>query len=126
MASLAPVTQCQLGLRRADWSDGHLLRRLAGCRMRGKRDGDLVRLGLAFQNTLGAPDGEALLVEQPIDSARCLHVAGAVIAAVARALQRSQLRKTRLPIAQDVLRHTEFLGELANCQKCTVSLDHGS
>ena len=42
------------------------------------------------------------------------HVRRAIIAPVARALQRLQLRKLGFPVAQDVLRHPQVGAELAD------------
>ncbi len=78
---------------------------------RGRRAHGLFN-GAAFataQQLLHAADGIAFIVEQPMDLARKLDIGGPVIAAVAGALQRPQLREFGFPIAQDVLRDAELL-----------------
>jgi hypothetical protein len=58
--------------------------------------------------------GIALAVEQAVDAAHERDVGRAIVAAVAGALERAQLREFRFPIAQDVLRDAEFGAELAD------------
>ena len=66
------------------------------------------------QQLLDAADRIAVLVEQAVDALGQRDVVGPVIAAVAGALQRPQLREARLPIAQDMLRDAEVGGKLAD------------
>ena len=68
----------------------------------------------ALQQLLDAADRIAVLVEQAVDAPGQRDVVGPVIAAVAGALQRPQLREARLPIAQDMLRDAEVAGEFAD------------
>src|SRR5689334_22318740 len=69
---------------------------------------------LGPQQLLDTTDGVAFVVQQPVDRPRELDVCWAIVAAVARTLQRAQLRELRLPIAQDVLSNAELGRELAD------------
>ena len=77
----------------------------------------IVRLAAFAQQLLHAADRVAFLVEQAVDSPRELDIGRAVIAAVAGALHRPQLREARFPIAQDVLGDAQLLRQFANRQK---------
>jgi hypothetical protein len=71
---------------------------------------DLNRLGfLVAQNLLDSTNGIAFLVEKPVNPARKLDIRRPIITAVAGALHRPQLRKSRFPIAQDVLGDAQLL-----------------
>ena len=74
------------------------------------------------EQLLDAADRIAVLVEQAVDAPRQRDVVGPVIAAVAGALQRPQLREARLPIAQDVLRNAELGRKLADRPEGVVAL----
>ena len=69
---------------------------------------------LVAQQLLHAADGIAFLVEQAVDAPRELDVGGPVIAAVAGALHRPQLREARFPIAQDMLGDAKLLRQFAD------------
>jgi hypothetical protein len=56
----------------------------------------------------------ALAVEQTVDATRKRDVVRAIIAAVAGALERAQLRELGFPIAQYVLRDAELGAQFAN------------
>src|SRR5688500_9008213 len=77
----------------------------------------VARLGLgspARQQLLDPADRIAVLVEQAVDPARQSDVGGAVVTAVAGALERLQLREAALPIAQYMLGDVELGRELAD------------
>ena len=63
---------------------------------------------------LHALDGHAVVVEQPADAAEQPHVLRAVVAPAAAALDRLHLGEAGLPEAQDVRRHVERVGDLAD------------
>src|SRR5690606_24528934 len=102
--------------------------------LRAELADDLLALGgvvpglLAGQPLAGAADGEALLVQQAADLPDEDDVVALVVAAVSAALQRLELRKLLLPVAQDVrLDGTQVAdftdGEVAlawNCRKLAV------
>ena len=74
------------------------------------------------EKLLDAPDRVALLIEQAVDSLGKRDVGRAVVAAVAGPLQRPKLRKSRLPIAEDVLGNAKILGKLTDGAKSLVAL----
>ena len=77
--------------------------------------GDLPGLaGAAVEQLLDAADRVAVLVQQPVDAVGEADDGRAVIAAVAGALERPQLREACLPVAQDMLRHAKLVRELAD------------
>src|SRR5688572_30571808 len=79
----------------------------AGCGAGAARGGLgllLVRRG-AVEAIARAADGEALFVQQLADAADKQHLVVLVVAPVAAALHRLQLREFLLPIAQDVRLH---------------------
>ena len=49
-----------------------------------------------------------------MNTVRQSNIGGPVVSAVAGPLQRAQLREASLPIAQDMLRDAEFVGQLPN------------
>src|SRR6185437_15261290 len=69
---------------------------------------------LLAQNFLHALDGVAVAVQQRANAAQQIDIVGPVIAPPARALQRTDLRKARLPEAQHVLRHIQFSRDFAD------------
>ena len=89
--------------------------RLAACRF-GRRG------AAAFQQLLDAADRVAVLIEQFVDAPRQRDIVRPVIAPVARALQRLQLRKARFPVTQDVLRDPEVSGEFADRPESMLAL----
>ena len=66
------------------------------------------------QQLLDSADRIALVAQQTMDAARQRHVVGAIITSVPGPLQRLELGKARLPIAQDVLRQAKLGGKLAD------------
>jgi len=58
--------------------------------------------------------GIALAAEQAVDAPRERDIGGAVITAIARALERAQLGELRFPIAQDMLRDSQLGAEFAD------------
>ena len=83
------------------------------------------RLVLVAEQFLDAADGIAFLVEQAVDAPRELDVGRPVIAAVAGALHRPQLRKARFPIAQDMLGDAELARQFADRLKSAGSFCAG-
>src|SRR5450755_3406431 len=81
---------------------------------------DLLALGnvgarvIAGELLSRAADGEALLVEQAADLADDDHVLALIVAAIAAALDRLELRKLLLPIAQHVRFHAAQFTHLAD------------
>src|SRR5262249_15292702 len=69
---------------------------------------------LLLENALDAADGVALAVEEMADAAQELDVVRPVVAAAAAALQGLDLRETRLPEAQDMLRKIKIVGDFAD------------
>src|SRR5208283_4307112 len=70
------------------------------------------RLGL--QAVAGAVDGKSLLVEQVPDAPNEQHFVVLVIAAVAAALDRLELRELLLPVAEHMRLHRAQIADLAN------------
>src|SRR4029077_1715475 len=83
-------------------------------RLRRGRARNGVGLGQLAQALARAADGEALFVQQAADAADHLHVVVLVVAAVAPALDRLELRELLLPVAQHVRLDRAQLADLAN------------
>jgi phosphohistidine phosphatase len=102
-----------------------ILGRVGGMLIRGCRTGRcnqvLAVAGAAGQQLLNAPDGIAILVEEPVDALGKCDVGRAVIAAIPGPLERPQLGKARFPIAKDMLRDSEVVGEFADSAECLVA-----
>src|ERR1044072_9579315 len=92
-----------------------------GRRRRGGRGFLAARIALA-QQLLDAADRIAFLVQKAVDALGQSDVVGPIVAAVAGALQRLQLREARLPIAQYVLGHAEIGGKLTDRPEGEVAL----
>src|SRR3546814_9399259 len=71
-----------------------------------------------------ALDGVSLNIKQMMDLPGDFNIRWAIIASIAGALQRLQLRKAAFPIAQYMLRQIQFFCQFANCKKCPVSFAH--
>ena len=100
-------------------------------------DGDAVRLfrgawpcmrGQVFpvqpaagEQLLDAANGIAVLIEEAVDAVREGDVRRPVVAAVAGALQRTELRKARFPVSQDVLRDPEIFRQFADGAESLVA-----
>ena len=86
------------------------------------RSNQLLTVGrTAGQQLLDPADGVAILVEKPVDALGEGDVGGTVIAAITGPLERPQLRKARFPIAKDMLRDSEVVGEFADGAECLVA-----
>src|SRR5262245_65024306 len=69
------------------------------------------------KNALDAANGIAFAIEQLADAVRQIDVIGPVIAPPAAALHRPDLGEASLPEPQDMLRHVEPIGHLADGAK---------
>ncbi len=84
------------------------------CRRGHRSFADLAIPGSARQKLLNAAYRVAVLVQQAVDAMRERNIGWTVIAPVAGPLKGTQLRETRFPIAQDMLRNPKFVGEFAD------------
>ena len=75
---------------------------------------DIVLGAVAFELLPGATDGETLFIEQTANLADHDNVLALIVAAVAPALQRLQLGKLLLPVAQDMGFNTTQLTDFTN------------
>ena len=71
-------------------------------------------LTLCAEQFLHTADGVTLVGQQIMDSPRQIGIGGAIITAIAGALERLQLGEFRFPIAQDVLGDPELTGQFAD------------
>src|SRR3546814_418436 len=95
-------------------------------RRAGRGDQRLAVPGAAVrQQLLDAADRIAVAVQELVDAVRERHIGGAIITAVAGALERTQLREARLPIAQYMLRKAEIACQLADRSEGVVALAGG-
>src|ERR1700730_12852555 len=78
----------------------------------GERAGTLL-----LQYTLHALDRISFPIEEMFDRAKNLDIAGTVIAPASSTLERLDLRKTRLPESQHMLRQIKLPGDLADRSK---------
>ena len=76
----------------------------------------------AREQLLDSADGIAVLVEKAVDAVRQRNVSRTVVATITGALEWAKLRETRFPIAEDVLRNAQILGELADGPEGLVAL----
>jgi len=70
--------------------------------------------GVAGELLAGTADGEALLIQEAADLADHQHVVALIIASVAAPLDRFELGKLLLPVAQDMGFHLAQLADLAD------------
>ncbi len=77
--------------------------------------------GAACQKLLNAANRVAVLVQQAVDAMRERDIGWTIIAPVAGALKGTQLRETSLPVAQDMLGDSKFVGEFADGSKSLLA-----
>ena len=100
-----------------DGCPGHRRRHGSGHRLRNRWSGIGRGRILITQQLLHAANGVTFLAEQAMNPPRKIDIGRAIVAPVAGALHRLQLRETSLPLAQDVLRDAQLLRQFADSQK---------